>query len=50
MVISDFGIAVEILHSENVKKYSEKNYPLEAIAIQSYVTMDYVREILEPYL
>jgi hypothetical protein len=47
IVIGDFVLAVEILHTEDLKKFRAKNYPIETIAISSNTSGTDIMELLD---
>lgn len=47
VVIGDFKLAVEILHSEDLKKFSTKKYPLTVFAFSSVMSGTQIMEQLD---
>ena len=50
VVIADFKLAVEVLHSETIEKYLNKNYQIPMIPIPTSDSKEEIYEILSIYL
>lgn len=48
-IISDWKLVVEVLHSEEVKTFANKRYPLNTVGIRSTATIFDVKEMLDDF-
>lgn len=50
VVLLDFGIAIEVLHSEKLSSFNKKNYPLPTIPVKTSMSHTSVRVMLDDIL